>query len=106
MSAVFLGLLDLKLFVDPFLDQLRLNNVILIRCKLQLGNVLLTTQYWVKPQYHLSLGTVHRMPKIPILLQTQPEVRRHAQNARKSQSSIRRRLRGCSDPVSCGLLAR
>ncbi len=41
------GLIGPKLFVDPFFDQLRLINVEWIRYKLQLGNVLLTTRYWL-----------------------------------------------------------
>ena len=60
----------LQLLVTQFFVQLCLLNAELILCKLKLGNVSLISQYGLKPHYLICFGTVHRMPKIPILLQT------------------------------------
>ena len=44
---------------------------------------------WFQPINLICFRTVHRMPKIPILLQAQPEIRGHTQNTGKAQGRIR-----------------
>ena len=44
---------------------------------------------WVQEINLLCFRTVHCMPKIPILLQTQPEIGGHAQDARQPQRRVR-----------------
>ena len=61
----------------------------LVKFRKGLCKRVLISMNWFQAFNLFCIRTVHGMPKIPILLQAQPEIRRHAQNTRKSQCCIR-----------------